>query len=75
MAEKTKPLRKELEQIDKRLSALTAERATLEETLTKPVSPAEIAECGRRLKANGDETAKLEERWLEISSALEEIAA
>ncbi|MDH4424893.1 MAG: ATP-binding cassette domain-containing protein [Acidovorax sp.] len=74
LAEKTRPLRKELEQIDKRLSALTAERATLEETLTKPVPPAEIAECGRRLKANSDETAKLEERWLEISSALEEIA-
>ncbi|RQO79230.1 ABC transporter, partial [Acidovorax sp. FJL06] len=75
LAEKTRPLKKELEQIDKRLAALSTERAALEQKLTESLPPAEIAECGRRLKAGNDETAQLEERWLEISSELEEISA
>ena len=75
LAEKTRPLKKELEQIDKRLAALSAERTALEQKLTGTLPPAEIAECGRRLKAGNDETEKLEERWLEISSELEEISA
>ena len=75
LAEKTRPLKKELEQIDKRLAALTAERTELEHRLTEPLPPADIAECGRRLKTGQDETAQLEERWLEISEALEEISA
>ena len=74
-AEKTRPLKKELEQIDKRLAALAGERAALEHKLTQALPPAEIAECGRALKAGHDETAQLEERWLEISSELEEISA
>ena len=73
LAEKTRPLKKELEQIDQRLAALTAERAALEHRLTEPLPPAEIANCGKRLKDGQDETAKLEERWLEISEALEEM--
>jgi len=75
LAEKTRPLKKELEQIDKRLAALAAERTELEHRLAETLPPAEIAECGRRLKAGQDETAQLEERWLEISEALEEISA
>ncbi len=74
-AEKTRPLRKELEQIDKRLGVLSSERAALEQKLTESLPPAEIAECGRRLKAGHDETDQLEERWMEISSMLEEIPA
>ncbi|WP_422842755.1 ABC-F family ATP-binding cassette domain-containing protein [Acidovorax sp. M2(2025)] len=75
LAEKTRPLKKELEQIDKRLAALAAERTELEHRLAETLPPAEIAECGRRLKAGQDETAQLEERWLEISGSLEEISA
>lgn len=75
LAEKTRPLKKELEQIDKRLAALAAERASLEQKLTETLPPADIAECGRRLKQGQDETGQLEERWLEISQALEEISA
>ena len=74
-AEKTRPLRKELEQIDQQLAALLAERAALEDTLSRPAAPSEIAEYGRKLKANHDETARLEERWLEISASLEDTAA
>ena len=75
LAEKTRPLKKELEQTDKRLAALGAERAELESRLSQALPPTEIAECGRRLKTVNDETAQLEERWLEISSALEEFSA
>ncbi len=74
-AEKTRPLKKELEQIDKRLATLAGERAALEHKLTQALPPAEIAECGRALKAGHEETVQLEERWLEISSELEEISA
>lgn len=73
--EKARPLKKEREQIDKRLTDLAAERIGLEQKLTEALPPAEIAECGRRLKAGHDETAQLEERWLEISALLEEIEA
>ncbi|KQO23449.1 ABC-F family ATP-binding cassette domain-containing protein [Acidovorax sp. Leaf78] len=72
-SEKTKPLKKELEAIDKRLAALSAERADLERKLTEALPPSDIADCGKRLKAGHDETAQLEERWLEISSSIEEI--
>jgi ATP-binding cassette subfamily F protein 3 len=75
LAEKTRPLKKELEQTDKRLGILGTERAELEAKLVLPLPPAEIAERGRRLKAVKEETAQLEERWLEISAMLEEIAA
>ena len=75
LAERTRPLRKELEQIDQRLAALSAERQELEQKLTQALPPADIADCGRRLKAAQDETSTLEERWLEISSTLEEMAA
>jgi ATP-binding cassette subfamily F protein 3 len=73
LAERTRPLKRELEQIDQRLSALVAERTSLEERLTQALPPAEIADLGRRLKGGHDETARLEERWLEISAELEEI--
>ena len=72
-AEKTRPLKRELEQIDARLSALAAERAELEDRLTQALPPADIADLGRRLKAGHDATAQLEERWLEISAELEEM--
>ena len=71
LAEKTRPLKKEIAQIDERLAALSKEQSALENRLTEPLPPAEIAEAGRRLKAIGDETAQLEERWLELSEALE----
>jgi len=73
LAEKKRPLKREIEQIDQRLATLVAERAGLEERLTQALAPAEIADLGRRLKTGHDETARLEERWLEISAELEEM--
>ena len=77
--ERLRPLKRELEQIDKRLATLGTEGAALQERLTQAaVTPADIADAGRRLKAISDETASLEERWLELSGELEaasEVAA
>lgn len=74
LAEKTRPLKRELEKIDQRLEALSREKAQLEERLMQPLPPAEIAECGRRLKDCTEEVTALEEKWLDVSSALEELA-
>ena len=73
LAEKTRPLRRELAQIDSRLAVLGQEKTQLEERLSSPLPPAEIADCGRRLKACGDEIEQLEERWLELGEAIEAI--
>ncbi|MDD2691546.1 MAG: ATP-binding cassette domain-containing protein [Simplicispira sp.] len=71
LAQKLRPLKRELEQIDQRMTALNAECSTLHERLTQPLPPAEIADSGRRLKACTDEIATLEERWLELSEEIE----
>jgi ATP-binding cassette, subfamily F, member 3 len=73
LAARTKPLKRELEQADRRMAQLAAARAQLEERLTQPLAPAEIAEAGRQLKATKDELEALEERWLELSGEIEAI--
>ncbi|AVP57846.1 ABC-F family ATP-binding cassette domain-containing protein [Pulveribacter suum] len=75
LAEKTRPLRRELEKVDARLSQLAAEKEALEQRLATSLPPAEIAECGRALKACADEIEQLEERWLELSEAIEALQA
>lgn len=71
LAEQSRPLRKELTQIDTRLAALGTEKAAREAELMQALPPAQIAEAGRRLKQIDDEVASLEERWLELSEQLE----
>ncbi len=74
--EQTRPLRKEIESIDKQLAKLSQERESLEaELATGALAPAAIAESGRRLKAVGDEIDELEMRWLELSEQIEAITA
>ncbi len=75
LADKAKPFKKELEQIDKRLPKLQSERAQLEDKLSQPIPAAEIAEAGKRLKACNDEIDQLEERWLELSGEIEQLSA
>ena len=73
LAEKTKPYKKELDKVDQRVAALSAEKAELETQLATPLTPAEIAEAGKRLKAVSDELDTLEERWLELSETIESL--
>jgi ATP-binding cassette subfamily F protein 3 len=72
LAAQTRPLKRELEQNEQRMASIEAEKTRLEMLLTTPVSPAEMADAGRRLKALADEVTALEERWLELTSLLEE---
>ncbi|MBP6404072.1 MAG: ATP-binding cassette domain-containing protein [Proteobacteria bacterium] len=70
-----KPLKRELEQADKRMAALSEEKAQLEARMATPLNPADIAQTGKRLKAVTDELATLEERWLELSGQIEAASA
>jgi ATP-binding cassette subfamily F protein 3 len=70
---RAKPLQRELAQADKRMAQLQAERDKLEARLATPLPPADIAEAGRKLKAVTDELDALEERWLELGAALENL--
>ena len=68
-----KPLKKELEQADKRMAQLQADKAALEARMAGALAPAELADTGRRLKAANDELQTLEERWLALSGQIEAI--
>ena len=71
LAEKTRPFKRELAQVEQRLATLSGEKMALEARLLEGLPPLEIADCGRRLKACGDETEGLEERWLTLSEEIQ----
>jgi ATP-binding cassette, subfamily F, member 3 len=76
LANRTRPLRQEIAQIDARLAALAAEKVELEAKLAKGKLPGpEIADIGRTLNHGAAEVARLEERWLEVQSELETMQA
>jgi ATP-binding cassette, subfamily F, member 3 len=75
LADRTRPLRNELSQIDQRLAKLGAERAQTEALLAGgALAPAAIADAGRQLAHVAAEVAMLEERWLELHQQLETMA-
>ncbi|HET9208268.1 MAG TPA: ATP-binding cassette domain-containing protein [Burkholderiaceae bacterium] len=74
LANRTRPLRMEIQQIDARLEKLGAEKAELEAALVDGnVTPDAMAETGRRLNHIAAETAMLEERWLELHAEIESL--
>ena len=75
VAEKTRPLKKELEQTEKRMALLAQEKTKLETALSQPLNSSDIADSGRRLKAVNDENDTLEARWLELTEAIEAASA
>jgi ATP-binding cassette subfamily F protein 3 len=75
LSEQLRPLKKELEQNEKRTVALTGEKAALEAALSQPATPAVMADAGRKLKAVNDEIDALEARWLELNERMESIGA
>ncbi len=71
LAARLKPMKSELERAEKRMALLEEDKRAVEARLAAPLPPQEVADAGRRLKAVGDELAKLEERWLELSAQVE----
>jgi len=73
--EKKRPLKKEMDGVEKNMAALESEKTALHDKLATPLSPADIAAAGKRLKVVEDELAKLELRWLELTEAMDAIEA
>ncbi|MFM9427347.1 ATP-binding cassette subfamily F protein 3 [Variovorax sp. GrIS 2.14] len=73
--DQTKPIRKELAQVDEKLATAGAEKTSLEAKMAKQGKAADMADAGKRLKAVNEEIAKLEERWLSLSDQLEGLVA
>jgi ATP-binding cassette subfamily F protein 3 len=74
-ADAAKPLKKELNQVDNRLGVLFSERDALESaSAAEELDPERRAESGRRLKAIAAQIERLEARWLELSTRLDDIA-
>jgi ATP-binding cassette subfamily F protein 3 len=75
-ANRSRPLRNEVAQIDSRMEVLGGERKTLEAKLAGgKLSGADIAENGRRLNHIAAEVARLEERWLALQTEIDAITA
>ncbi|MBK7616424.1 MAG: ATP-binding cassette domain-containing protein [Vitreoscilla sp.] len=76
LAAQTRPLRNELQQTDKRMETLAAERTELEAAIVAgTMSGPDMAEAGRRLNHIGAEVAMLEERWLELNEQIDALNA
>ena len=76
IANRTRPLRNEVAQIDARLTTLGAERAQLESLMAAGHQAApDIAETGRRLNHINAELGQLEERWLVVQTEIETLTA
>jgi len=74
-AERTRPLRIELQQVEARLARLASEKAEVESALGDVATPAEdYAELGRRLAHISAENHLLEERWLALHAELEALS-
>ena len=76
--EKTKslsPLKRELQGVDDQLAALNHEGKDLENRLSKPLQPADLAQAGKRLKSVQQEIEALEARWMELSQEIESATA
>ena len=68
-----KPLKKQIDQVEKSMTQLQSEKTVLEAKLLEPISPSDIAEIGKKLKVINDELASLEEKWLGWTSEIEVI--
>jgi ATP-binding cassette, subfamily F, member 3 len=66
--------KRELQKVEASISALQTEQADLHNKLTAPMNPHEIASAGKRLKDIEMDLAYAENRWLELSEALEAVA-
>ena len=75
-SDELKPLRKELNRIDNRLGVLFGDRDAIEASFTAgTLTPAQLAESGKKLKAITEEIGLLEGQWLDLSTQVDELTA
>lgn len=70
-AEKAKPLRKRLEQLETNITTLKTEQAALHAKLINPLPSAELIEANKRLAQISAEIEDAEWKWLEVSERME----
>jgi ATP-binding cassette subfamily F protein 3 len=75
LTEKTRPIKRALEQTEARMATLTEDKVRLEQRLCSPLPAQEIAETGRQLKAVSDALDVLEGEWLALSEQMEHTTA
>ncbi len=68
-----RPLQKQLEQVEAEMAALNTEKTELETRLCQPMPADEIAAAGKQLKIVQQKLDAAEERWLQLSTSLEEL--
>jgi ATP-binding cassette, subfamily F, member 3 len=71
LAEKTKPLKTRLKQLEDSIEALKIEQTQWHNKLTQPVPSAELIEANKRLATIASEIEESEWKWLEISERIE----
>ena len=70
-ADRLKPLKKELQQLETSMQTQQSEWALLEAKMLSPLSGAEMADLGRQMKSKQQQLALAEERWLALSEELD----
>jgi ATP-binding cassette subfamily F protein 3 len=70
-ADRLKPLKKELQQLETTMQNHQAEWALLEAKMLSNQTGAEMAELGRQMKSKQQQMAQAEERWLALSEELD----
>jgi ATP-binding cassette subfamily F protein 3 len=70
-ADRLKPLKKELQQLEASMQNHQAEWTLLEAKMQTPLSGAEMADLGRQMKSKQQQMAQSEERWLALSEELD----
>jgi ATP-binding cassette subfamily F protein 3 len=78
LAQRTRPIKQELQRIEARLAAVESEREAIQARIVQgsadsSMSGAQMADAGRTLRALEDETEALEARWLELGEELQAI--
>jgi ATP-binding cassette, subfamily F, member 3 len=71
LAEKTKPLKKRLDQLEASISALKSEQEALHTKLINPLPSAELIEANKRLAQISADIEDTEWKWLELSERIE----
>ena len=75
LAEKAKPMKSRLKQLEDSIAALKAEQEKLHDRLIQPLPSAELIEANKRLATIASEIEDAEWKWLELSERIDGLIA